>query len=664
MSKAATDGAGRFSGVDQAPPRPAEEPANRRRDRRGLPLSLVVVGGVIGLLVIAMAIVTAVTFAAGLRNTNDLLILTSRVVAQALESRLERELAPAERLAVHAATNAANDPATLAAAMPAEVAIGAMAVLPQVVAVVIDARLLSARAGERVLVLADGSRHDPGSRLQVLLRDLAARSAQVGGAVWGPPTYVPQLGATLLPVVARATRADGAPAAALALVTLDAVVADVAEIELRGGRAFLLYGDDHLIGPPDWIDPATVDPLAAVPLARLMDATDPVMRAMAAGAGAPLFGELPVAGFDGRFIDLGDADEDDRTGDVGENGAAADGDGDAGELGEMLGMGGREYVVLTRDVTDYSPEPLTVGISFRAEDVSGEIERLSRAGMAALAVVLVAALLAYLLSMLITRPVRLFAANARRVAELRLDEVRIGRGDPTIREFREANDAFRRMLHALHWFEAYVPKSLVRTLLQQPDPAGSPSEERVVTVMFTDIRGFTALAEKMSAREAAALLNSHFELVSACVEAEGGTIDKYVGDSVMCFWGAPQQQDDHAARALRTARRIRRAQQAANRQREAEGLPPIALRIGLHTGRAIVGNIGSRSRVNYTLIGDMVNIANRLEALGKKLAPDLTCCILASDAVLRHCGAGFAFRPCGRHALPGRAGMVEVFALL
>ena len=220
------------------------------------------------------------------------------------------------------------------------------------------------------------------------------------------------------------------------------------------------------------------------------------------------------------------------------------------------------------------------------------------------------------------------------------------------------------MLHALHWFEAYVPKSLVRNLLEQPDPAGSPSEERVVTVMFTDIRGFTALAERMSAREAAALLNSHFELVSACVEAEGGTIDKYVGDSVMCFWGAPQLQGDHAARALRTARRIRRAQQAANRQREAEGLPPIALRIGVHTGRAIVGNIGSRSRVNYTLIGDMVNIANRLEALGKKLAPDLACCILASDAVLRHCGAGFAFRPCGRHALPGRAGMVEVFALL
>ncbi len=642
-----------------SPARPASGRAARDRPgrRRGLPLSLVVVGGMIGLLVAAMAIVVGLTFAAGLRSTTDLLVYSSQFLVQSLEARLNDELAPAARLVEHAAASAAGNPSTPAAAAPAEIAAGAMAVAPQIVAVVIESRLLSAQAAERVMVMADGSRRDPSSRLLVLLRDLAARAdardgmaggggpAADGRSIWGPPTYVEHLQAALLPVAATAVRPDGSRAAALALVSLDALVRDIAGIQTRGGRAFLLYGRDHLIGPAAWAPPGATDSLASLPLPRLAEVSDPVGRALADDSLVPLFGDLVVEGFDGYYIDLSPDGEDEG-------------------LGDMFDMDSQEYVVLTRTVPGFTPEPLIIGAYFRAEDVSGELDRLSRAGMAALVVVGVAAILAYLLSILITRPVRQFATNARRVAELRLDAVNIGTGEPLIREFRDATDAFRRMLHALRWFEAYVPKTLVQELLRQPDPEARRSEERVVTVMFTDIRGFTALAEQMSARQAADLLNAHFELVNACVESEGGTIDKFIGDSVMCFWGAPQLQEDHAARALRAIRQVRLAQAAANRQREAEGLPPIAIRVGVHTGRAIVGNIGSRRRVNYTLIGDVVNIANRLEALGKSLAPEADFCVLASDAVLRHCGSGFAFLPRGVHVLPGRAGKVEVFALL
>lgn len=612
-----------------------------QRPRRGVPLTLVVVGGVIGLMVSAMALVLGLTFAAGLRNTTDLLIFSSQFLVQALENRVQSELAPVEVLAT-AAARAAAGPAAASAAP--DLVAGAMTVLPQAAAVVLDARLDGpALTVGAQMVLRDGRRLAPDARLLLLLRNLAGDGPQDTNAVWGPPVHVAPLGATLLPVVAAVPREDGGRAAAMALISLDALGEGAVQVYPRGGRSFILYGRNHLLGASAMMLPPS-DNLAAIPLPRLADLQDPVFRAIASGQGQPLFFDTGISGFEGRYLDL----RDDETFD----------------LEGMLGLASENYVVLTRQVSDFTPEPLTVGIYFRDEDVSGEIERLSTAALAALAVLVLAAGLAYLLSLLITRPVRLFAANARRVAELELDRVRDFGRDPSIREFRDATDAFRRMVNALRWFQAYVPRTLVQELVRHPDPTGNRSEERVVTVMFTDIRGFTALAERMPARQAAALLNAHFELVNTCVEAEGGTIDKYIGDSVMCFWGAPQWQEDHAARAMRAARAIREALAVENRRRAAEGQPSIALRIGVHTGLAIVGNIGSRSRVNYTLIGDVVNIANRLEALGKDLFPDQEVCVLASDAVLGHCGDGFAFAACGTHALRGREGMIQVHALV
>lgn len=630
----------RQDGKDRRPAGAADG-KRERRSRRGLPLSLVVVGGVIGLMVGAMALVLGLTFAAGLRNTTDLLIFSSQFLVQALENRVEAELTPASLLA-SAAARAAAGAGPAPAAAPDLVA-GAMTVLPQAAAVVLDTHFDRAGPDDGAqMVLRDGRRLAPDARLRLLLRDLAGAAQADADAVWGPPVHVTPLGAALLPVAAVASRGDGGRAAAMALVSLDALGEGTVQVYPRGGRSFILYGRNHLLGAPDLRLPPG-DSLAAIPLPRLSDLQDPVFRAIASGQGEPLFFDTAMGGFDGRFLDLRDEESFDIEG--------------------MLGLASENYVVLTRQIAGFAPEPLTVGIYFRDEDVSGEVQRLSTAALAALAVLVLAAGMAYLLSLLITRPVRLFAANARQVAQLELDGVRDNGRDPSIREFRDATDAFRRMVNALRWFQTYVPRTLVQDLVRHPDPTGNRSEERVVTVMFTDIRGFTALAERMPARQAAALLNAHFELVNTCVEAEGGTIDKYIGDSVMCFWGAPQWQEDHAARAMRAARAIRAALAVENRRRSAEGQPAIALRIGVHTGLAIVGNIGSRSRVNYTLIGDVVNIANRLEALGKDLFPDQEVCILASDAVLGHCGDDFAFTACGTHALRGREGMIQVHAL-
>ena len=153
----------------------------------------------------------------------------------------------------------------------------------------------------------------------------------------------------------------------------------------------------------------------------------------------------------------------------------------------------------------------------------------------------------------------------------------------------------------------------------ESDPARAivAVERRDMTVMFTDIPGFTTLSEQLSATEVANLLNDHFTLVAGCVEAEEGTIDKYIGDSVMAFWGAPSKQPDHAARAIRAALAIAETVRADNAIRRTDGRQEVRIRIGIHSGPALAGNIGAPGRINYTLVGDTVNAANRIEQLGK-----------------------------------------------
>src|SRR5437899_6455746 len=125
--------------------------------------------------------------------------------------------------------------------------------------------------------------------------------------------------------------------------------------------------------------------------------------------------------------------------------------------------------------------------------------------------------------------------------------------------------------------------------------------------MFTDIVGFTAACEKLTAREVAEYINHHLALVAACVEQEGGTIDKFIGDAVMAFWGAPGRIENPAASACRAAVAIQRALAADNKSRIAAGQKPVRVRMGIHIGPVVVGDIGAPNRINYTIVGDVVN---------------------------------------------------------
>ena len=166
-------------------------------------------------------------------------------------------------------------------------------------------------------------------------------------------------------------------------------------------------------------------------------------------------------------------------------------------------------------------------------------------------------------------------------------------------------------------FRSYVPPELVDEMLKHPEHYSMQADNRELTVMFCDMRGFTALSECMPPLQLQALLNGVFTRLTQVIQSQRGTIDKYMGDCVMAFWGAPVPSQDHAACAVRAAIGMAQAVQQLNQEHRAQGLPEVGVGIGLNTGTMCVGDMGSDIRLSYTVIGDAVNLGSRLEGLSK-----------------------------------------------
>jgi class 3 adenylate cyclase len=229
-----------------------------------------------------------------------------------------------------------------------------------------------------------------------------------------------------------------------------------------------------------------------------------------------------------------------------------------------------------------------------------------------------------------------------------------------LKEIDQAAIAFNAMVRTLRVFAVYVPRQIVQGLISRGVTASLVSENREVTVLFTDIVGFTARTEMLSAEQTAAFLNHHFGLLTGCIEAEDGMVDKFIGDALMALWNAIEEQDDHALRAVRAATRIVAAVRRDNAGRDV----PVRMRIGLHSGRVVVGNIGSSSRMNYTVVGDTVNAAQRLEVLAQELLPQQDIAVVLSETTAAALPAGLPVRPLGRHRLRGRDEPLDLFALV
>lgn len=325
------------------------------------------------------------------------------------------------------------------------------------------------------------------------------------------------------------------------------------------------------------------------------------------------------------------------------------------------------YIGFYRQLTGFTATPFTIGTVTQAAEVDDQIRRLDTLIYVAGGLVALTLLGGVLLGRNLAAPIKHLREGAKKIEALEFER-HPGFGRSRLRELDDAQRAFDAMVGGLKLFALYVPRGLVRRLMLAGLAQGPESEERRLTIMFTDIVGFTSLSETMPAREVSALLNHHFSLLGEAVEAEGGTIDKYIGDALMAFWGAPEPQPDAELRAARAALAIARALERDNAQRLAAGAAPLRLRIGLHAGPVVVGNIGSAERVNYTIIGDAVNTGQRLESLGKEMAAqaghETECCILISGDVRDLLGPDFVCEDRGEVQLRGRSGTVKVYRLL
>ena len=261
-------------------------------------------------------------------------------------------------------------------------------------------------------------------------------------------------------------------------------------------------------------------------------------------------------------------------------------------------------------------------------------------------------------SQAIAKPMRILAGEMSKIKTFELDSQVVIHTN--FSEILDMQDSFESMRSGLKNFKRYVPSDLVAQLINQNISADLGGEERELTIFFSDIAKFTSIAEKTEPEKLVQDLCVYFEIISKTVLENKGTIDKYIGDAVMAFWGAPSNFSNHAEKACHASILVRNNLHTLSRQWENQGKLPFHTRIGIHTGNVIVGNMGYKERLNYTVIGDAVNVSSRLEGINKVYGTE----IIVSENTYEQCSDNYEFRLLDRVSLLGRYEGMNVYELI
>jgi len=221
-------------------------------------------------------------------------------------------------------------------------------------------------------------------------------------------------------------------------------------------------------------------------------------------------------------------------------------------------------------------------------------------------------------------------------------------------------DALSSMKHGLKAFSKFVPYTLVKQLIISGKGAELGGEKRPLTMMFTDIAGFTTISESMSTEQLLLHISEYLDNLTTIILSQQGTVDKYIGDAIMSFWGAPTEDNEQEYHSCKAALLCLAKLKELNAKWVAEGKPELNTRFGINSGEVSVGNMGSSDRMNYTVLGDSVNLASRLEAINKYYGTVIIVGENTYDVVKTQ----FCFRPIDVVAVKGKTRGVKIYQLL
>lgn len=598
------------------------QPANS-----SIPISLTLAASIGLLVTIAVGIVFWVQWSTARLNTIELVSDRANLYADQILKDLSNQLEPALHQLEFIATRIESGEIDISDGPLFETSlVSSLAAAPQVFSIAFFDNNLQTVSVRRD---RDGTvrvmRFDRRDHAQIVEAFEQTRAANKG--FWGDVVFVD--GFTLVNR-RRPLRRNGEFIGILATVISVTKVSELIEnfAKSLGGVGFVLYGRDRVLAHPT-LKLASPDQSSDNPLLTLDKVDDKVLNALGTQLSDPENKGTPFADrFERREVSIGKD----------------------------------KFITFIHWINTYGDTPWGVGAWLNSRDVDVAKKRVLDAGYIGISVILLSLVAAVIVGRSIARPVKRLTKSASRIGDFELSEID-DLPSNWIKELSEQAGAFNAMLAGLRSFETYVPKSLVSRLIHKGGARAVESREKELTVMFTDIVGFTSMSEGQPAKDVAKMVNDHLAILGTCVEYENGTIDKYIGDALMAFWGAPEDQPDTAQRACRAAMSMMSALESDNSVRIENGLAPIRIRIGIHQGPVLVGNIGAPGRVNYTIIGDTVNTCQRIESLGKQFDDGEDVIILVSGVVAQLVKAEFSVELAGDFEVKGKEEKVEVHRL-
>lgn len=329
-----------------------------------------------------------------------------------------------------------------------------------------------------------------------------------------------------------------------------------------------------------------------------------------------------------------------------------------GELSFRITQNGDPYLVSFKKLGQQIHKKWLLGFIVYLPELTAEANKVTNYMMIfSVLVVIAATIIIFIISKNIARPIERISEDLNKISHFDIDTVKVEESNFT--EISRMNNAMENMKRSLRDFSRFVPKSVVKKLIESGSGAEIGGTKKNITLMFTDIKGFTSLSEQMTSERLIKHLSNYLNELTIIIQKNKGTIDKYIGDAIMSFWGAPDIDDQHSLHACRAAYECQLKLRELNHSWELDGKPPFFTRIGLHTGDAIVGNVGSEDRLNYSAFGDSVNMASRLEGVNKAYGTQ----ILISHSTFTNVRQHFICRPVDLVTVVGKTEPMRIYEL-